>query len=194
VRVQLAVDAFVAWMKKQGLPEPEALIFGALAAYGVHADEDGDVTVGEFDAFTAGMAREFSVAAVRAREVLRAAEDAGSAEAFACHLGIEPAAEPQLMWIAEHCRVAPMPANWEECFTKNGDSYFHNARQGTTVWHHPLDLFFQQLVHERRGSSTAHQSDVTHQARQDKARLSTDFEASYSMSAPVASALAPRPG
>ena len=60
------------------------------------------------------------------------------------------------MWIAEQCRVAPLPANWAEHFTAEGDSYFHNARRGSTeaktVWHHPLDLFFKQLVQERRAN------------------------------------------
>ena len=56
------------------------------------------------------------------------------------------------MWIAEQCRVAALPANWAEYFTAEGDSYFHNARWCQTVWHHPLDLFFKQLVQERRAN------------------------------------------
>ena len=162
VRVQLAIDAFAVWMEKQGLPDPEAQIFGALAAYGINTGEDGDITTTEFDEFTQGFAGEFTVSAVRAREVLRDGEDAGSVEEFALYLGIDPATEPQLMWIAEHCRVAPLPANWVEYFTGEGDSYFYNAGCNTTVWHHPLDLFFKQLVQERRGYGKLYQPGITY--------------------------------
>ena len=109
VRVQLAADAFAVWLEEQGLPEPEAQVVGALAAYGVGVDADGDVTVGAFDEFTAGMGGEFTVAAVRGREVMRADADAGSAEDFARHISIDPGAEPELMWIAEQCRVSTKP-------------------------------------------------------------------------------------
>ena len=60
------------------MPAAEARIGGALAAHGVGADAEGDVTVGGFDAFTAGMGGGFSAAAVRGREVKRAAADAGA--------------------------------------------------------------------------------------------------------------------
>ena len=60
-------------LEGQGLPEPEAQVVGALAAHGIAADADGDVTAGAFDEFTAGMAfEEFTAAAVRGREVVRA--------------------------------------------------------------------------------------------------------------------------
>jgi hypothetical protein len=55
VRVQLAADAVAAWLQEQGVPAAEARIGGALAAHGVGADADGDVTVGGFDEFTGGM-------------------------------------------------------------------------------------------------------------------------------------------
>ena len=55
VRVQLAADAFAAWLEEQGVPATEARIGGGLAAHGVVADADGDVTVGGFDEFTGGM-------------------------------------------------------------------------------------------------------------------------------------------
>jgi hypothetical protein len=152
VRVQLAVDAFSVWLEKQGLSMTEAQIFGGLAAHGIGADADGDVTVGEFDKFTVGMGGEFTVAAVRGREVMRAGADAGSVKDFARHIGIDAGVEPELVWIAEQCRVAALPANWAEYFTAEGDSYFHNARWCQTVWHHPLDLFFKQLVQERRAN------------------------------------------
>lgn len=45
VRSQAVIAAFAAWFLKNGLHEAEAQIFGALAVYGIDADEDGDITV-----------------------------------------------------------------------------------------------------------------------------------------------------
>jgi hypothetical protein len=45
VRSQSVIAAFAAWFLKHGLSEAEAQIFGALAVYGIDADEDGDITV-----------------------------------------------------------------------------------------------------------------------------------------------------
>ena len=48
------------------------------------------------------------------------------------------------------CRVAPLPQGWVEYATEDGDSYFHNANRGETVWHHPLDPHFKQLLKTKR--------------------------------------------
>ena len=133
----------------------DAEISGGLAAHGIGADANGDVTVGEFNTFTAVMGEEFTVASVWGREVMRVDVDMGTAEDFARHLGIDAGVELELMWVAEQCRVAPLSANWAEHFTAEGDSYFHNARRGSTVWHHPLDLFFKQLAQARRANGKA---------------------------------------
>ena len=176
VSLQTAIDAFVLYMKREGLPEAEAQIFGALAVYGMHgchADnsssthkygihaDDRDITVCNFDAFTKDMDG-FSVASVRSKEVIREDEDAGSVEEFALYLGIDPEREPQLMWIAEQCRVAPLPMGWAEYMTVEGDSYFHNASRQETVWHHPLDIVFKQLVEVRRQSGKAYRPGQTY--------------------------------
>jgi hypothetical protein len=68
----------------------------------------------------------------------------------ATDLGINPATETHLMWIAEHCRTAPLPRGWIELVAEEGDSYFHNADRGETTWHHPLDPYFKQLVAANR--------------------------------------------
>lgn len=65
-------------------------------------------------------------------------------------LGINPATEPHLMWIAEQCRTVPLPRGWVELVTDEGDSYFHHAERKETTWHHPLDPYFKQLVATRR--------------------------------------------
>ena len=162
VRSQLIIDAMALWFQKEGLPEPEAQIFGALAVYGIDEDSDGDITIEEFGNFTKPMKNEFTVASVRTFEVIRDDPDAGSAEEFAVYLGIDQKTEPHLMWIAEQCRVAPLPMGWQEYIADDGRSYFHNAHRGETVWHHPLDPHFKQLVAVRRKSHLEYKPGETY--------------------------------
>ena len=110
--------------------------------YGIDDDEDGDITTVEFDRFTSGMGGEFTPATVRSCEVVRDDPDVGTKDEFAEYLGIDAVREKHLMWIAEQCRVAPLPQGWVEYATEDGDSYFHNAHRGETIWHHPLGRSF----------------------------------------------------
>ena len=164
VRSNMLIEAFALWLEKEGLPEAEAHIRGALAVFAIDGDEDGDITTAEFEAFTSQMRGQFTPESVRTLEVTREDPDAADAEQFAVYLGISPEGEPHLMWIAEQCRVAPLPQGWAEYLSEDGRSYFHNAKRGETVWQHPLDLYFKQLVEVRRNSHTS--SDGTHQAAQ----------------------------
>jgi hypothetical protein len=110
------------------------------------------------------------------------------------------------MWIAEQCRVAPLPMGWVEyinaedgrsyflaaigvrigvtgrsylcdheliCCTTYGvrPRYFHNAHRGETVWHHPLDPHFKQLVRLRRGTGANYQPGKTYHGRVDTTLL-----------------------
>eukprot|EP01052_Picozoa_sp_SAG31_P017085 SAG31_NODE_1155_length_9624_cov_3.380157_7_plen_69_part_00 len=66
------------------------------------------------------------------------------------------------MWIAEQCRVAPLPSGWAEYITEEGFSYFHNEIRQETVWHHPLDIYFKQLVNVRRTSAKEYKPGETY--------------------------------
>jgi len=69
---------------------------------------------------------------------------------YAEFLGVDPQAEPHLMWIAREGVVAPVPAPWKAC-TENGDDVFYfNFETGDSVWDHPSDEKYRQLVEEHR--------------------------------------------
>lgn len=72
-------------------------------------------------------------------------------EALAAFLGIDPAKEPNLMWIARQCLDAQLPAAWSEYFEEgSGNAYYFNELTEITTWEHPLDAHFKAMVQEER--------------------------------------------
>lgn len=66
-------------------------------------------------------------------------------------LGIDPATEPDLMWIARESLVAPLPHGWSNATaSETGEPYYYNTESGESRWDHPCDDQFRQLVHEYR--------------------------------------------
>jgi len=74
---------------------------------------------------------------------------------YAEFLGIDPTSEPHLLWIAKEGVVAPVPAPWKAC-TENGDDVFYfNFETGESVWDHPSDEKFKELVEDAREKHAA---------------------------------------
>ncbi|XP_077163058.1 centrosomal protein of 164 kDa isoform X3 [Paroedura picta] len=69
---------------------------------------------------------------------------------FARVIGIDPAHEPELMWLAREGIVAPLPAEWKPCQDITGDIYYFNFANGQSTWDHPCDEHYQQLVVQER--------------------------------------------
>ena len=69
---------------------------------------------------------------------------------YAQIIGIEPFKESHLMWIAKEGIVAPLPEHWKPCQDTNGDLYYFNFALGTSIWDHPCDEFYRQMVIEER--------------------------------------------
>ncbi|XP_060107310.1 centrosomal protein of 164 kDa [Heteronotia binoei] len=69
---------------------------------------------------------------------------------FARMIGIEPAHEPELMWLAREGIVAPLPAEWKPCQDITGDIYYFNFANGQSTWDHPCDEHYRQLVVQER--------------------------------------------
>lgn len=69
---------------------------------------------------------------------------------YAEFLGLDPATEPHLLWIAKEGVVAQVPPPWKAC-TENGDDVFYfNFETGDSVWEHPSDEKYRQLVEDHR--------------------------------------------
>ncbi|NWU19349.1 CE164 protein, partial [Dyaphorophyia castanea] len=70
---------------------------------------------------------------------------------FAPIIGIDPDAEPELLWLARECLVTPLPPGWKPCQDiTGGEIYFFNFENGQSVWEHPCDEHYRQLVIRER--------------------------------------------
>ncbi|XP_007446975.1 PREDICTED: centrosomal protein of 164 kDa [Lipotes vexillifer] len=70
---------------------------------------------------------------------------------FAKEIGINPIEEPELMWLAREGIVAPLPGEWKPCQDITGDIYYFNFANGQSMWDHPCDEHYRNLVIQERG-------------------------------------------
>lgn len=61
-------------------------------------------------------------------------------------LGIDPATESEMAWIAEEAWRAPLPPGWEERLDKDGRASFHNSSTGATSGRHPMESSIKDVV------------------------------------------------
>ena len=65
---------------------------------------------------------------------------------YAIYIGIEPASEAYLLWIAEDGIQAALPANFTQHTDDKGEVYFYNVETQESSWEHPMDNHYRQLV------------------------------------------------
>ncbi|NXP07271.1 CE164 protein, partial [Thinocorus orbignyianus] len=69
---------------------------------------------------------------------------------FAREIGIDPEKEPELIWLAREGIVAPLPPDWRPCQDITGDIYYFNFANGQSMWEHPCDDHYRELVIQER--------------------------------------------
>ncbi|NWZ72647.1 CE164 protein, partial [Acrocephalus arundinaceus] len=70
---------------------------------------------------------------------------------FAPTIGIDPDKESELLWLARECLVTPLPPEWKACQDiGGGDIYYFNFENGLSMWEHPCDEHYRQLVIQER--------------------------------------------
>ncbi|XP_070534943.1 centrosomal protein of 164 kDa-like [Ptychodera flava] len=71
---------------------------------------------------------------------------------YAQVIGIEVDREPHLMWIAREGINAPLPQDWKPCQDQSGsgDIYYFNFASGESMWDHPCDEYYRNMVTEER--------------------------------------------
>ncbi|NXN69619.1 CE164 protein, partial [Himantopus himantopus] len=69
---------------------------------------------------------------------------------FAREIGIDPEKEPELIWLAREGIVAPLPPEWKPCQDITGDIYYFNFANGQSMWDHPCDDHYRELVIQER--------------------------------------------
>ena len=86
-----------------------------------------------------------------AGEGRRAGEAA--ADASSVHRrGPQEGEDEQLLWIAKQGIVAPLPEEWKACEDDAGEVFYFNFGTGESMWDHPSDALFKQLVMDERAS------------------------------------------
>ncbi|KAM5226966.1 centrosomal protein of 164 kDa isoform 6-T6 [Hipposideros larvatus] len=70
---------------------------------------------------------------------------------FAREIGIDPVKEPELMWLAREGIVASLPEEWKPCQDITGEIYYFNFANGQSMWDHPCDEHYRNLVIQERG-------------------------------------------
>lgn len=69
---------------------------------------------------------------------------------YAGSIGIDPFNERDLLFIAREGIVAPLPPNWKPCQDSSGEIYYFNFENGDSVWDHPCDEYYRNMVTEER--------------------------------------------
>jgi len=73
-------------------------------------------------------------------------------EEYAKYLGMDPAADGHLLWIAEMALTAPLPVGWSEHQDSAGNVFFFNKATGTSTYEHPLDASFKSYYSKIKSS------------------------------------------
>jgi len=83
---------------------------------------------------------------------------------YAEFLGIDPASEQHLMWIAREGVATPCPPPWKACTQNGEDVFYFNFETGESLWDHPCDDKFRKMVEDERlksGKGTVTGSEVS---------------------------------
>ncbi|CAE7800292.1 CEP164, partial [Symbiodinium sp. CCMP2456] len=59
------------------------------------------------------------------------------------HLGIDPIAHSDLLWIAVEALKAPLPFDWTVHFDPSGKAFYYHATTGVSSWTHPMEYLFR---------------------------------------------------
>lgn len=104
-------------------------------------------------------------------------------EEFAVYLGMDLAEDRDLLWVAVEAMTAPLPENWSEHNTRNGQPYYYNKRTDHTQWEHPMDEYhrglYKKLKAEKLKGKTQQQlalakDEIAHHFAADAARAAAD--------------------
>ena len=64
---------------------------------------------------------------------------------YAKWLGMDTVEDAHLMWIAQEGLKAPLPSDWKPCKSPDGEIYYFNFNDGSSVWDHPCDEKYRSL-------------------------------------------------
>ncbi|GAB4813767.1 hypothetical protein N2152v2_000813 [Parachlorella kessleri] len=69
---------------------------------------------------------------------------------YAKWLGLDPATDSHLLWIAREGLKAPLPEEWKPCRSPEQGLYYYNFVTGQSSWEHPSDSYYKKLFQEEK--------------------------------------------
>jgi len=76
------------------------------------------------------------------------------------NLGMDPNVDDALLWIAEKSLLAPLPRDWTQMQTHDGNVYYHNTATGSSIWCHPCDKIYRQKYLDEKKAMFERRRDV----------------------------------
>lgn len=76
-------------------------------------------------------------------------------------LGVDPDAEPHLLALVEEALLADIPEGWEQGETEDGTLYYFNTATEESIWEHPLDAHYRELIQTKKSEHAAASSSRT---------------------------------
>lgn len=82
-------------------------------------------------------------------------------EQYAEHLGIKLPDEHHLLWIAQAGLEVSLPPPWCPVEDTRGRIYYYNSATKETIWEHPLDSYYKDMVKKERSKVARVVKDVS---------------------------------
>ena len=99
---------------------------------------------------------------------------------YARYLGIDPALDHDLLWIAEEALEAPLPSEWTEHFDSSDRVYYYNETTKGTSLTHPLENLYRDayktIVHFRGAMSPQDRVDELLKLQQECQQMEREVQ------------------
>ena len=99
---------------------------------------------------------------------------------YARYLGIDPAVDHDLMWIAEEALEAPLPSEWTEHFDSSDRVYYYNETTKGSSLTHPLENLYRDayktIVHFRGAMSPQDRVDELLKLQQECEQMEREVQ------------------
>jgi len=73
------------------------------------------------------------------------------------YLGMDLIVDKEFLWIAHQSLLAPLPPDWEQFESPDGNYYFHQPSNKTT-WIHPLDKHYRKMFQTEKNYKLSKES------------------------------------
>ncbi|KAK1931367.1 Centrosomal protein [Phytophthora citrophthora] len=75
-------------------------------------------------------------------------------------LGVDPDAESFLLPLVQEALLAELPPDWEQGETEDGTLYYFNSSTEESIWEHPLDAHYRELIQTKKEEHAAQPTPV----------------------------------